>query len=187
MLSQACCLCSISACSSPRSPRASGSLGGLAHTQGRACACLSCVRARAAVWQLRENPEIQIALQAGPQPTPPPSRPFPPPSLLLYPPLQRTAFKLNHSTALLYWLHTHTHTLFFLSALCVFVWKGIQSVLKGNFPSRPTRSDCVCLFYFLFFLCKVHLSASPVFVSKTRLFLEVLLQYGNAHARMEMR
>lgn len=94
-----CCLYSRSACSSPQAPWASGSLGGLAHTELCVCLCVSvCVFFCVVFWRLRK---IQIVLWAGPQRNPSP-----------HPLLQCTTFK--YLTTTLYWLLLHTHVSLFL-------------------------------------------------------------------------
>lgn len=95
------CLHSISACSSPQALQASTYLGGLAHTQDSVYVCVYVCSGLATT----QNPKIQIALEAGPQPSPNP-----------HPLLQCTTFK--YLTKALHWLLLHTCLVFFV---CVFL------------------------------------------------------------------
>jgi len=119
------CLYSRSACSSLQAPRASGSLGGLAHTCDcvHAFACVSvCTCVCVVVWQLRN---IQIVLWAGPQPNPNP-----------HPLLQCTTFK--YLTTTLYWL-------LFLIGTCLAFSLHIQCFCLEK------HSKCAIWQFFVFF------------------------------------
>lgn len=166
----ACCLCSISAYSSPQSPRASSSLGGLAHTQERACALL-CACARRGLATTRKS---RLHCRPGPQPPHPPR----PPSLSQPPPSASAHHLqiLNHSTVLASITHTHTHTLFFLfffskCALCFCLERNRKRVERQFILEASSFRSCLLFFFVLFFFSKVHLSLSSVCV-KSRLFSE---------------
>lgn len=133
-----CCLYSLSACSSPQTPRASCSLGGLAHTQYSVClwmwVCLCVV-----VWQLRKILKSRLHSRQGPNP---------------HPLLQCTTFK--YLTTALYWLLLHTHMPCFFSVHSVYLsGEELKMCWKAIFPWRQLiqivllqgifkTSQCLC-------------------------------------------